>query len=1036
MLLYDKVSEADVWKYWQTLFPEVKKERDLNRILNTCERFDEKELRVFWISHKADTHEYMNWLSDHKGTFEYPEDWVNFISEDHINNIFYPLFLYKKDGIEKLSDRIYNSRIFEDGPGIKQAVMEEICLRLREVSLRTFITEIHVESAGGRLNGENPDDRFCDYVDGSWCSADYVRKFYSEYKELLELQLVIFDNTLDSSIEMIDRLEKAYPKILKIFDFGNRVLVRGIRQGLGDSHRGGRSVAEIEFTNGKKIIYKPRSLGAERGFRFYSKAVNEGLRLGEKALYETKLLDLGEYGFMEFIDQAECKTKKQTENYFYRSGILMAMLYSLNAKDIHHENLIAHGEYPVMIDLEALFHSNLEHESVKVEKSAYEIALEAIDDSVYSIGLLPSELVNPFDKDGESVDISGFGGDTEQVSPFKVLMIQNRNTDKICLAKSTYMIEPQKNVVRLGGKAVDAAEYSSFILKGFEDAYGFVENHKRELKENIGLWFDSVCTRVIYRPTYIYTRLMFTSCHPDFMREKVHRYVLMHRMAYKIKKQEEELVRSEIRDMMNGDVPFFEIDIHSGKLKNSEGAVLPLYFKKTPLDSVEEKLAVMDDADLERQKSIISHAFLSKNLRDYRDIWLTGTEWAEENNIKTDIERRDAQCLMTAEDIGDKLLYESKESYVDGKKELAWINYTPVGHDRIRYEYGVVESDLYSGTTGIGLFLLYLWKASGKEKYLEGAYGCIRPVIRRMHRIEDDSCYLTGPFNGLSGYIYVFSKFYLLTGDEEMYDAVLYGLDKMKKIYSRDTSFDIISGSAGAIKVCISLRNNFKGIIRENADELMRLLTKHLIERCTETAQGEVSWQSGINDHMYTGYAHGSSGIEEALSEVYDIYPSEDIRKVLDKSHSFMKKMYNPDRADWKTVFGKEQYSCAWCHGGPGIIYSRLKQMKRGLLKEDTGDEFTRILSHIKERALGNNICYCHGDIGNLEMIRKIAGMIGDAELSEKCKDTFRSIVPKIPEYIEKRPLLSYGFMLGISGIGYALLSAISEDVPSVLMLE
>ena len=61
-------------------------------------------------------------------------------------------------------------------------------------------------------------------------------------------------------------------------------------------------------------------------------------------------------------------------------------------------------------------------------------------------------------------------------------------------------------------------------------------------------------------------------------------------------------------------------------------------------------------------------------------------------------------------------------------------------------------------------------------------------MIRRMKKIEDDSCYLTGPFNGLSGYIYVFSKFYLLTGDEDMKEAVIDGLSRMKKIYHRDTS--------------------------------------------------------------------------------------------------------------------------------------------------------------------------------------------------------------------------------------------------------
>ncbi len=1037
MILYDEVSEADVWKYWQTLFPEVNKEHDLKNMLNTCEPFDEKELSVFWYEHKADTREFMNWLSDHKGTFEYPEEWSGLISDDHINNIFYPIFLYEKDGIEKLTDRIYGSRVFGNGDKIRKSVIEEMFLRLREVTIRTFITEIHVERMSNRLKGNTPEERFCYYVDESWSSVDYVRRFYTEYQELLELQLTVFENALQSALEMIYRLDDDFPKLLKRFaDGAEDIRIRDISQGLGDSHRGGRTVALITFSNGLRVVYKPRNIGAEKGFRYYSIAMNEGLCLGEKALYETKLLDCGEYGYMEFIQQEECKDAGGVERYFYRSGILMAMLYSLNAKDIHHENLIAHGEYPVMIDLEALFHSNLEHADIESEKSAYEIAMDSINDSVYSIGLLPSQLTNPFNKEEASVDISGFGGgDTEQVSPFKVLKIQNRNTDEICLKKSAYMIEPQKNVVKYEGEAVKSSDYTDFIMKGFEDAYKFIESHKSELAISFDLWFDSVCTRVIYRPTYLYTKLMFTGGHPDFMREKAHRYVLMHRMAYKIKKQEADIVKSEIRDMMTGDVPFFEVDIHSGELKNSEGYVLPISFKKTPLKCVEDKLRHMNDKDLIQQKSIIDNAFLSKTVSDYKDIWLTGTEWAREDT-EPDKEDHRSLYIKMAKDIGDRILADAKESVVDGQKELAWINYTPVGHDRIIYEYGAVESDLYSGVTGIGLFFLYLWKVIGEKKYLDSAYACIRPVIHRMHKIADDSCYLTGPFNGLSGYIYVYSKFYLLTGDEDMKEAVLDGLSRMKKIYHRDTSYDVISGSAGAVKVCISLRTHFIGEIRDKADEMIRLLADHLVKNYTAAAGGEISWRSGINDHMYTGYAHGSSGIEEALASVYEIYPSEEIREVLDKSHRFMKMMYNRERHDWKTVFGKDSYSCAWCHGGPGILFSKMRQLREGLIPENVSEELMNSLSSMKERALGNNICYCHGDIGNLEMIRHIAKLLGDEGLERACRSTFEELVPRIPEYIEKRQLLSYGFMLGLSGIGYALLAAVSEDVPSVLILE
>lgn len=1030
MLLYDNVSETDVWKYWKTLFPEIKREDELRTMLNVCRPFNEKEITKFWNELKVSHQDFIDWLSKQEESITSSTKWDKFKDDNHMNNMFYPLLLFNKDKIKWLIEIVKNSQVFCDIDSILESIVEEICLRLREISIRTFITEINVEKTEKRLKGNDKEKRYIDYTDRRWRTKSYIEKFYTEYQELLDMQLEVFNHAIFAIVEMIERIQVNHSELMKKFFKGeHNVFIEEIQLGLGDSHRGGRTVASITFTNGKKLIYKPRNLGAEIGFSCYSKAMNEGMSLKEKALYEIELLDCGEYGFIEFISQKECEDEQQLERYYYRSGVLMAMLYSLNAKDIHHENLIAHGEYPVMIDLEALFHSKLEHKDIENEKTAYEVAIDSIDDSVYSIGLLPMHLVNPYDKENGSVDISGFGGEEQQVSPFKILKIQNKDTDEICLQKSTYIIEPQKNVAKYHGVVAKASDYRDFIMKGFDDAYCFIMKHKIGLMASMKEWFCDVNTRIIYRPTYLYTKLMFTSSHPDFMREKAHRYVLLHRMAYKVKKQESQIVASEIRDMMMGDVPFFEVNIHTGVMRNSAKEVFPLSFKKTPFVLVEDKMNNFSLRDLQTQKVIIDNAFLSKNVEDYRNVWLTQTEW-------TKIPTTNIPYLQMAEAIGKKLLKEAKQAWVQGEQELSWVNFTPIGDSHINYEFGPVEGDLYSGTSGIGLFFLYLWKASGKKKYLDTAYACMRAVIRRMQKIDEDSFYLIGPFNGLSGYIYVFSKFYLETKDENMLALVKDGLLRMKKIYHRDTNYDVISGSAGAIKVCISLKNHFQGEIKELAEEMIQLCARHLLAHKKELNDGNIAWCSGLNDHVYSGYAHGSVGIEDALASVYEIYPSDDIKEVLEHSHAFVKKMYVKEKRNWKTVFGRNDYSYAWCHGAPGILYSQIKQWKIMGGIEEEKESLLQNLENMKQHALGNNICYCHGDIGNLEMIRRIAEILEDEELEKECKCTYQKLSLKIPEYIKERPLLPYGLMLGMSGIGYSLLAALSQDVPSILELE
>lgn len=1027
MLLYDKVSEADVWNYWKSLFPEVKKEEELRDMLNVCGSFNEKEIAKFWNEHKGNHREFMVWLSQQEEFICSSEKWDRFIEGNHMDNMFYPLLLYKKDQIKRLLEAVKSSRIYGNEESILKSLMEEICLRLREISIRTFITEIHVEKTEKRLKGDDKRKRYIDYTDRRWRSKSYIKKFYSEYQELLDMQMEVLKHTVFAIVEMIERIQMNYPELMKKF-FGEErnVLIENIQLGLGDSHRGGRTVASITFTNGKKLIYKPRNMGVEIGFLRYSKAMNAGMSLREKALYEAKLLDFGEYGFIEYISQKECEEEQQLTRYYYRSGVLMAMLYSLNGKDIHHENLIAHGEYPVMIDLEALFHSKLQHKNIENEKTAYEAALDSINDSVYSIGLLPMHLTNPYDKGSSSVDISGFGGEKQQVSPFKILMIQNKETDEICLEKSDYMIQPQKNIAKYQGVAANASDYRDFIMQGFEDAYLFIMKNKKDLAASIKEWFGGVNTRVIYRPTYLYTKLMFTSSHPDFMRVKAHRYVLLHRMAYKVKKQENQIVVSEIKDMMIGDVPFFEVNIHTGVMRNSAQEALPLFFQKTPYELVEEKINHFSMDDLQKQKDIIDHAFLSKNVEDYRHIWLTNSKWSKSPEVSI-------PYLQMAEAIGKKLLREAKEARVHGEWQLSWINFMPVGDDHINYELLPVEGDLYSGTSGIGLFFLYLWKASGKKTYLDAAYACMHGVIHRMQKIDEYSSYLIGPFNGLSGYIYVFSKFYLEAKDENMLGLVEEGLLRMKKIYHQDRNYDIISGSAGAIKVCISLQKRFQGRVKDLAEEMIQLLTSHLIAQKKVWKDGSIAWYSGLNDHVYSGYAHGSCGIEEALASVYERYPSDELKEVLDRSHAFVKKMYVKEKHNWKTVLGRNDYSYGWCHGAPGILYSQIKQWKSRGGVEKEKEELLQNLKNMKRHVLGNNICYCHGDIGNIELIGRIGGILEDEGLKRECECTYQKLALKFPDYIKERPLLPYGLMLGMSGIGYSLLVALSQDVPSIL---
>ena len=45
--------------------------------------------------------------------------------------------------------------------------------------------------------------------------------------------------------------------------------------------------------------------------------------------------------------------------FYRRQGVLLALLYLLGMTDIHHENLIACADQPVLVDVETLLHPDL-----------------------------------------------------------------------------------------------------------------------------------------------------------------------------------------------------------------------------------------------------------------------------------------------------------------------------------------------------------------------------------------------------------------------------------------------------------------------------------------------------------------------------------------------------------------------------------------------------------------------------------------------------------------------------------------------------
>ena len=175
--------------------------------------------------------------------------------------------------------------------------------------------------------------------------------------------------------------------------------IAAVRSGLGDTHRGGQSVTLLTFGDGRQLLYKPRSLAVDT---LFGEAIAWVGRRGGPQLMSARHVDGGDYGWVEFIEHRPCLSAEEVAAYYCRLGGLLALLHVLEASDIHHENIIAHGDQPVLIDLESLLRPTT--------PIAGADANEGYGTSVLKVGILPTRFLAPageLPEVGGAVDVEG-----------------------------------------------------------------------------------------------------------------------------------------------------------------------------------------------------------------------------------------------------------------------------------------------------------------------------------------------------------------------------------------------------------------------------------------------------------------------------------------------------------------------------------------------------------------------------------------------------------------------------------------------------
>ncbi|MBV8885609.1 MAG: type 2 lantipeptide synthetase LanM, partial [Chroococcidiopsidaceae cyanobacterium CP_BM_RX_35] len=347
--------------------------------------------------------------------------------------------------------------------------------------------------------------------------------FFQEYPVLARLIATVTELWVNATAELLLRLHSDWSDIQHLFQGDSELgQVVEIQPNLSVPRNQGRSVSVITFTSGLKLVYKPKDLGLEEAYWKLLDWLNQQeAPLPFKTL---KTLNYSHYGWVEFVEHLPCKDELQAQQFYQRAGILLALLYALEATDCHYRNVIACGEHLVLIDMETLLVPQVRLEFLSQLGSPLQMN-EQHWNSVLKTGLLPRREI---ESEAQAyADISGLGNVEEKETTSRVPKWQNINTDNMSIGYEYTKTRPGANTTSLNGENLSPSDYCDETVNGFRRMYHFLVQHKEAIlaPDSPFTGFARQQARFVFRTTNLYSSVLRRLLHPQYLRDGADRSI-------------------------------------------------------------------------------------------------------------------------------------------------------------------------------------------------------------------------------------------------------------------------------------------------------------------------------------------------------------------------------------------------------------------------------------------------------------------------------------------------------------------------------
>lgn len=432
-------------------------------------------------------------------------------------------------------------------------------------------------------------------------SQSRLREFFAEYPVLARFCAVTIHQWVDVVVELHERVDADWAELVEPIQSGESPdTLEDLQILTDDRHRDGRGVVEVTVNDHHTWVYKPRSSS-------WAQLLYELLEHIESYLHVDfsfpQIVD-GEYSWVSKLSPLPCDTTCDVRTYYQKVGILAAISHLLYINDIHHENLFARGNDPIVVDAETMLQPK--EEFTRSQRTLH----ESLDGSLLWTGLLPVQTngANNGDHVAAGLEWPTIREVTASVTDEWSLI----NTDRMHPTESRLqdeLVANPTNLPKQNGEIQRPRAFVKAILEGMNAVESLLTDDRVDvIPPEIDTRLKQMGTRYVYRNTARYGQILNNITAVEALRDGGE---VTLRLDYSLfggpgqnSRDSRRICEHERHSLLRLDVPYFQVT-PEGVLKSDHGTIGGQLIQQPGYDRFNDRKKKLRRTGLTRQKEYL-----------------------------------------------------------------------------------------------------------------------------------------------------------------------------------------------------------------------------------------------------------------------------------------------------------------------------------------------------------------------------------------------------------------------------------------------